>query len=66
MVYRTILYLKCTEVVFIGDVIDNHFQSIHETSADGMGGADELEYAIKRIAMAQRFSFSYCYHRKPR
>ena len=40
----------CTEVVFIGDVIDNHYSSYHETSADGMGGADELEYAIKRIA----------------
>jgi hypothetical protein len=36
--------------VFIGDVIDNHYSSYHETSADGMGGADELEYAIKRIA----------------
>ena len=41
---------NCTEVVFIGDVIDNHFSSYHETSADGMGGADELEFAIKRIA----------------
>ncbi len=41
---------KCTEVVFIGDVIDNHFSSYHETSADGMGGADELDFAIKRIA----------------
>tara|TARA_R110000787_G_scaffold265258_2_gene371227 strand:+ start:310 stop:1038 length:729 start_codon:yes stop_codon:yes gene_type:complete len=41
---------KCTEVVFIGDVIDNHFSSYHETSADGMGGADELEFAIKRIS----------------
>ena len=41
---------SCSEVVFIGDVIDNHFSSYHETSADGMGGADELEYAIKRIA----------------
>ena len=40
----------CTEVVFIGDIIDNHFSSYHETSADGMGGADELEFAIKRIA----------------
>tara|TARA_R110000787_G_scaffold70091_1_gene155820 strand:- start:15026 stop:15751 length:726 start_codon:yes stop_codon:yes gene_type:complete len=44
------LLWNCTEVVFIGDVIDNHFSSYHETSADGMGGADELEYAIKRIA----------------
>jgi metallophosphoesterase superfamily enzyme len=40
----------CTEVVFIGDVVDNHFSSYHETSADGMGGADELKLAIKRIA----------------
>mgnify|MGYP003645616187 FL=1 len=41
---------QCNEVVFIGDVIDNHYSSYHETSADGMGGADELEFAIKRIA----------------
>ena len=41
---------NCTEVIFIGDIIDNHYSSYHETSADGMGGADELEYAIQRIA----------------
>jgi hypothetical protein len=41
---------NCNQVIFIGDVIDNHFSSYHETSADGMGGADELDYAIKRIA----------------
>lgn len=41
---------SCNQVIFIGDVVDNHFSSYHETSADGMGGADELEYAIKRIA----------------
>ena len=41
---------SCNEVVMIGDVVDNHFSSYHETSADGMGGADELELAIKRIA----------------
>lgn len=41
---------KCNEVVFIGDVIDNHYSSYHETSADGMGGADELEIAINRIS----------------
>ncbi len=40
----------CNEVVFIGDIIDNHYASYHETDADGMGGADELELAIKRIA----------------
>jgi len=41
---------NCTEIVFIGDIIDNHYSSYHETSADGMGGLDELELAIKRIA----------------
>ena len=40
----------CTEVVLIGDIIDNHYSSYHETNADGMGGADELELAIERIA----------------
>ena len=40
----------CNQVVFIGDIIDNHYSSYHETSADGMGGADELELAIKRIS----------------
>jgi len=41
---------NCTEVIFIGDIIDNHFSSYHETSADGLGGLDELELAISRIA----------------
>tara|TARA_R100000781_G_scaffold3464_1_gene4841 strand:+ start:1493 stop:2212 length:720 start_codon:yes stop_codon:yes gene_type:complete len=41
---------NCSEIVFIGDIIDNHYSSYHETSADGMGGLDELELAIKRIA----------------
>ena len=41
---------NCTQVIFIGDILDNHFSSYHETSADGMGGADELSLAIKRVA----------------
>jgi metallophosphoesterase superfamily enzyme len=41
---------SCTQVIFIGDIIDNHYSSYHETSADGMGGLDELELSIKRIA----------------
>jgi hypothetical protein len=40
---------NCNKVVFIGDVIDNHYSSYHETDADGLGGADELEIAIKRL-----------------
>lgn len=40
---------NCNRVVFIGDVIDNHYSSYHETDANGMGGADELELAIDRL-----------------
>jgi len=41
---------NCNKVVFIGDVIDNHYSSYHETDADGMGGLDELEIAIKGLS----------------
>ena len=41
---------KCNKVVFIGDVIDNHFSSYHESDPDGMGGRDELDEAIDRLA----------------
>ena len=40
----------CTEVIFIGDIIDNHYSSYHETDADGMGGGDELTLAIKKLS----------------
>ena len=29
---------NCNRVVFIGDIIDNHYSSYHETDADGLGG----------------------------
>ena len=43
---------SCNEVVFIGDIIDNHYASYHETygGEELMTGAEELELAIKRIA----------------
>ena len=43
---------NCTEVVFIGDVIDNHYSSYHETYGGNelMTGSDELELAIQRIS----------------
>ena len=39
----------CNQVVFIGDIIDNHYTSYHETSSDGLGGADELHHAIETV-----------------
>ena len=41
---------NCNKVVFIGDIIDSHYSSYHESDPDGMGGGDELNLAIKRIS----------------
>lgn len=40
---------ECDEVVFIGDVIDNHFTSYHEADPDGHGAGEELEQAISKL-----------------
>lgn len=41
---------NCNKVIFIGDIIDNHYSSYHETDADGLGGGDELDLAINCIS----------------
>lgn len=40
----------CNQVIFIGDILDNHYSSYHETDPNGMGGGDELEVAVQQIA----------------
>ena len=40
----------CNKIIFIGDVIDNHYSSYHETDADGLGGNDELRLAKKKLS----------------
>ena len=40
---------NCNQVIFIGDIIDNHYSSYHESDPNGMGGADELAYAIEVV-----------------
>ena len=47
---KTYAKYNCNKVVFIGDQIDNHFSSYHETDADGLSGGQELDLAIKKIA----------------
>ena len=37
------------QVIFIGDIIDNHFASFHTTDPDGLGGSDELDLAINEV-----------------
>lgn len=40
---------RCNKVVFIGDIIDNHFSSYHETIPDGLGAGEELNQAIQKL-----------------
>lgn len=42
---------KCTDVVFIGDIIDNHYSSFHDSDPDGMGAGEEAEAAKKEVAL---------------
>ena len=49
---------NCGTVVFIGDAVDNHFSSYHESDPDGYSAGEELDRAIDRIA--------YWYHTFPK
>jgi hypothetical protein len=39
----------CGTVIFIGDIIDNHYSSYHESDPDGYGAGEELERATDMI-----------------
>jgi metallophosphoesterase superfamily enzyme len=47
---ETYLKYNCNKVVFIGDIIDSHYSSYHETDSNALGGADELEKAINKLS----------------
>jgi len=47
---QTFKDFNCNQVVFICDVIDNHYSSYHETDLDGLSGGQELELAIKKLS----------------
>jgi len=40
---------NCSTVVFIGDIIDNHYSSFHTADPDGYGAGEELDRAIDKI-----------------
>lgn len=46
---RTRDKFKCERVVHIGDVVDNHYSSYHETDPDGLSAGDELERAKRAL-----------------
>lgn len=40
---------NCKKIIFIGDLIDNHAQSFHNTDPDGLSAKQELELAVKNL-----------------
>lgn len=40
----------CGKIIFIGDIIDNHYSSYHETDPDGFSAGEELDRAISKIS----------------
>ena len=41
---------NCNQVIFIGDILDNHAFSYHEPDPDGMSAGLELEKTIEKVA----------------
>lgn len=41
---------QCNKVVFIGDIIDSHYSSFHNTDPDGLSAIEELTASIKKLA----------------
>ncbi len=41
---------NCNRVVFIGDILDNHYSSYHETDPDGYGAGEELDRAVNVVS----------------
>ena len=41
---------NCNQVIFIGDILDNHAFSYHEPDPDGLSAGDELEKSIKKVS----------------
>ena len=40
----------CNQVIFIGDIMDNHYSSFHDTDPDGHSAAEEFRLAKERVA----------------
>lgn len=42
---------KCKHIIFIGDILDNHYSSYHETNPNGYSALQELELAIEHLKL---------------
>ena len=50
----------CGTVIFIGDIVDNHYSSFHDTDPSGMGADDEVNEAILQLNEWKKL-FPSCY-----
>lgn len=41
---------KCNKVIFLGDILDNHYSSYWETIPDGLSAGDELKAACSKLS----------------
>uniref|UniRef100_A0A6M3LIS1 Putative calcineurin-like phosphoesterase n=1 Tax=viral metagenome TaxID=1070528 RepID=A0A6M3LIS1_9ZZZZ len=46
---QTFKEYKCTKIIHIGDLVDNHAISYHEVDCDGMSAEDEMKEADKHL-----------------
>jgi len=42
---------NCNRVIHIGDELDHHYSSYHETDSNGMGGGGDLVYGCESLQM---------------
>jgi len=40
---------NCGRIIFLGDIIDHHAQSFHNTDPDGLSAKQELELAVQKL-----------------
>ena len=52
---------NCNQVIYIGDIIDNHYTSFHEIDIEAeYTGKQELEYAIKKLLGWKKIELFNC------
>ena len=42
---------NCNQILFVGDIFDNHYSSYHETDPDGLSAKDEFEAGRDRLRL---------------
>ncbi len=48
---KTYQEYNCNKVIFIGDIIDNHYSSFHNADPDGLSAGEELKQTVDKIKL---------------